>query len=672
MELKTNAFRARFAPEANNFVSLVNLATGDDYIKAAPRGPLVELYALADGEKKKLLPGVPGMSAGAGFLEISYTEFGGLPIGMTVRCTAENDRLCIRARMENHSAADVVEVLMPHIGGVYLGEDYADDAIIYPHHAGERTRNPVMGYGVNKKDFWRASSVAFGDIYRREINYCGLASMSWMYYYDAENGLYIGSHDARFPVTGVIAETSGSAEDPWMAFGFRKHYRVRPGESYETGEYILAVTTKDWHYGAQLYRAYIAPYLDFDHNPAFLADECALNQCYNFKPTGNIEHTFRDIPQMYEEGAAWGVRHMFLASWNRTGFDSFYPEYYPDMELGSAMEFRRGLEYVREHGGFSTLYINARIFDVKSDFHKTVGEKMAVRNEKGEPYRETYGPEHFTVNCPSDTLWRDYLLDTAEFCVKAYGCDGIYLDQLASAEPFACYCAEHSHENIGEFNNGYVYVLRELLRRLRKHNPNAYIMTENCGDIYGSYTWGNLTWNGAEYDEYYNVFKYTFPEFVQVNMVNPRGWETEDRDQRLWFYRDMHRAVTLGSVLWMGITTRMRPQDGEYHIYGRKMARFRRELQPLLKEARFLDDAWLAPVPDFCYAACWQLADGRGMVLAANDTGAPCMLTVHGTAADGACTVKAPDGDAPGVRRDGDALLLALQPGQICGVLFDR
>lgn len=65
-----------------------------------------------------------------------------------------------------------------------------------------------MGYGVNKKDFWRASSVAFGDIYRREINYCGLASMSWMYYYDAENGLYIGSHDARFPVTGVIAETA--------------------------------------------------------------------------------------------------------------------------------------------------------------------------------------------------------------------------------------------------------------------------------------------------------------------------------------------------------------------------------------------------------------------------------------------------------------------------------
>ena len=62
------------------------------------------------------------------------------------------------------------------------------------------------------------------------------------------------------------------------------------------------------------------------------------------------------------------------------------------------------------------------------------------------------------------------------------------------------------------------------MRRLRKHNPNAYIMTENCGDIYGSYTWGNLTWNGAAYDEYYNVDNSTFPEFVQENRVNPRGW----------------------------------------------------------------------------------------------------------------------------------------------------
>lgn len=197
-------------------------------------------------------------------------------------------------------------------------------------------------------------------------------------------------------------------------------------------------------------------------------------------------------------------------------------------------------------------------------------------------------------------------------------------------------------------------------------------MTENCGDIYGSYTWGNLTWNGAEYDEYYNVFKYTFPEFVQVNMVNPRGWETEDRDQRLWFYRDMHRAVTLGSVLWMGITTACVRRTANIISMAGRWRGSAGNCSRCSRKRAF----WMTPGWRLCRTSAMRpagsLRTGAGMVLAANDTGAPCMLTVHGTAADGACTVKAPDGDAPGVRRDGDALLLALQPGQICGVLFDR
>ncbi len=671
MKLETSAFRAEFDPQANNFTSLVNLATGDDYIKAPPRDPLVTLFALDGRQKTELRPGPVREEAVPGGLALHYEQFGGRPVRVKVECLAQGDRLTIRAKIQNESESPIVETLMPHLGGICLGATHTDDAIIYPHHAGERTVNPVAGYGVNKKDFWRASSVAFEDIYRREINYCGLASMSWMYYYDPENGLYFGSHDPRFPVTGVIAETSGSAADPWMGFGFRKHWRIGPGECWETGDYVLAVTTRDWHYGAELYRAYIAPHLDFDHTPAFLQDECALNQCYNFKRGGKIEHDFKDIPAMYEAGAAWGVRHMFLAGWNRTGFDSFYPEYYPDMELGSAMELRRGLEYVRGQGGFSTLYINARIFDTKSDFHHTMGERMALRNEKGEPVRETYGPEHFTVNCPSDALWREYLIDTAEFCALGYGCDGVYLDQLASAEPLACYNPEHSHGNIGEFNNGNAYVLKELLRRLQARNPNAYLMTENCGDIYGSYTWGNLTWNGAEYDEYYTVFKYTFPEFVQVNMVNPRGWETEDRDQRLWFYRDMHRAILLGSVLWMGITTRMRPQDGEYHTYARRALSFRQALAPLLRGARFADDAWLEECPAGCSATCWELADGRRMVLASRDERAQGgTLRLRLPAAAGKAECFDVDRAAWPVRCTGELAELELEPQGLRCALF--
>ena len=143
---------------------------------------------------------------------------------------------------------------------------------------------------------------------------------------------YIGSHDGRFPVTGVIAETSGDESKPWMGFAFRKHERIRPGAHWNTGIYCVTVSCRDWHYGAEIYREYIDPLLEIQPEPAFLQDEAALHQCYNFKHSGKITRRFADIPAVYEKGAEWGVRHMFMASWNRTGFDSSYPEYYPDME----------------------------------------------------------------------------------------------------------------------------------------------------------------------------------------------------------------------------------------------------------------------------------------------------------------------------------------------------
>ncbi len=625
MLLKGTGFVADFDKEINNFRSLKNTSTGDDYVKSRPSAPMFSMVGLKNGTKDRvdLLPGLPDILGDEKRLVIQYTAFSGYDIQVELVAEACEDRILISGKIINQDRnVDVVEILCPHISGIYLGDDFSDDSIIYPHHAGERTPNPIREYALEKtQDFWRAGSVRRGDVFAREINYCGLASMSWMYYYDRENGFYIGSHDPRFPVTGIIAEC-GAEQVPFMGFDFRKHHRIGYGESYPIGEYVLAISNQDWHYGAGLYRSYIGKYLDFDHTPEFLKNEYALNQCYNFKRSGVIENRFRDIPRMYEAGEKWGVRHMFIASWNRTGFDSFYPEYYPDMELGSAMEFRRGLESIREHGGFSTLYINARIFDVKSDFHRLVGEKMAIRNENGDMLYETYGPERFTVSCPSDALWRDYLLDTAEFTVKAYGADGIYLDQLASAEPFACYCKEHTHADIGDFNNGYLYVLKELWKRLTKDNPDAYIMTENCGDIYGSYTWGNLTWNETEYDEYFNVFKYTFPEFVQVNMVNPRASKKEEPERMNWFLKDMQRAILLGNILWMGITSRLTENTGRYHTYAKQALAFRKEIQPLIKDAKFLDHEFIVEMTEKCDATAWELPDGRNLFLCGNHSGA--------------------------------------------------
>ncbi len=623
-----------FDSKAMNFSAIERIGA-ENIVQGMPKVPLAHLVGFVDGTWMELRPDAAVVTGEAEGLRIVFGPFGGRKVSLELSVKVRDDRVLMEGQLRNRDeGCEICELVAPHLTGIVLGGDPSDDVFLYPHHAGERTVNPVDEYPTERyQNFWRAGSVRVDGVWRREINYCGLASMSWMYLHDAATGLYIGSHDAAYPVTGLIAESMRPACGA-MGFAFRKHRRVACGQDCVVGEYVLALSEKDWHYGAKIYREYLLPHLHMDATPDFLLDEYALNECYEFKRGDGvvdgkrqrkIDNRFADIPRLFEMGQGWGVRHFFMASWNRTGFDSYYPEYYPDMELGSAMEFARGLSYIREHGGFSTLYINARIFDVESDYHATLGERMAIRKPDGEPYREVYGPAHFTVNCPSDKLWRDYLLDMAEFTVRAYGPDGIYLDQLASAEPFACHAAGHSHEDIGEFNQGYLYILENLLFRLRKQNPNAYIMTENCGDIYGCYTWGNLTWNGTHYDEHYAMFKYTFPEFVQVNMVDPRGWVGDLEEKKAWFYKDLERAILLGSVMWIGHTIRFAlkgyPEEyvAEIQTYGKKALAFRARTQPFIRIAAFLNEAYVRETGGGAKATCWQLPNGRVMLLCGNN-----------------------------------------------------
>lgn len=600
--------------------SLVNLNTGTDIVAVAPVKPLFGFVILDASkgvpERRTVYPvcGAECLSYDGHTLVLRYDGIGEEMLDISCVLTIEaTDEVAIRLRVENAQPQSVVEILCPMVDGIAMG-GHSDDYILYPHHAGERTQNPVEEYASERvRGFWRAQSRPVDGYYVREINYCGLASMTWMFYGDAGDGVYVASHDERFPLTGVIAGT-GWPERPAMCLGYRKHHRIGNGDSWDSGSYVLRLGNGDWHWGAARYRDWIGPMLAFDTNPAFLKEEYALNQCYNFKKDGKIQHHFADIPAMFEKGMQYGVSHMFIASWNRKGFDCNYPEYYPDMELGTAMDIRRGIDAVNRRGGFATFYINARLFDLDSDFFEPVGREMAIKDETGEILTEQYGPVRFSLNCPADERWQKQLIDTAVFSAKAYGLRGVYLDQLGSAEPFACYDPTHSHGDIGGYNQGYIRILSEIKGQMQRDNPDAFLMTENCGDIYGPYTWGNLTWNGAAYDEYYNMFKYTFPEYVQVNMINPRRW-IEDRDERdRWFVQDIVRAVLLGSILWVGFTSWFEDDpEGEAAI--RRVLAFRKAINPMIAQGRYDDDCGVTMHTEGAKASVWAHPQGRLLLM---------------------------------------------------------
>lgn len=620
-----------FDEESLCIISLGNKATGDEHVKKPVPTPLCLLACLREGEATRhefvphRLNQVTVRPEGSGqAMEIIFDGVSDgervLPIALraTIELAAGQAETLWTLEVQNRAEGwQVVEVLFPYLRGLYLGERWQDDILIYPHHAGERTPAPIREYASQRYlHFWRAQTHREGDLYWREINYCGLASMMWLYYYDPANGLYLASYDDDFLLTGLRVETGGPA-DPWIGFGLRKHHRIGPGEAWRSHRYALALTQEDWHWGAKRYRAWFLSRVTPQENPALLRDEFSLNQCYQFKRQGGVIYNrFAQIPKLYEDGQReFKARHIFIASWNRSGFDWDYPEYHPDMELGTPVDLADACGKVRSRGGLVTFYINARIFDTESDYHSTLGRRWAIKAPDGGLHIEQYGPRKFSVCCPADEGWRKWVADIATWMVQAYGATGIYLDQLGSAEPFACYDGAHTHGDIGDFNRGYVRLLRELRARLQELNPNSFLMIENCGDIYGAYVWGSLTWNGERYDEFFNLFKYTFPEYVQVNMVNPRPELGEEAFGR--FQQDMERAMLLGSIFWLGLD-KFADGDERAHSYMQRAVAMRAELQPMLGQATYLDDEGIHAVTEGVRASHWLLPEGGHLYILAN------------------------------------------------------
>jgi len=622
-----------FDDEKSNIISLKNTLTWDNYLKKPFYNSLFKIFCLSQkiNLKEEFLPGdieeIKIMEdTGSQKLVISFKnilskskkDHVDIKVKITIEILKDDWETLWYIHIDNRSSKyKVVEILFPYIKGIYLGDNWEDDYIIFPHHAGEKTKNPVKEYTSERfKNFWRAQTLQEDNLFYREINYCGLASMDWMYYYDFENGFYISSYDDKFLVTGLRVETGGP-KDPWMGFSFRKYKLISPDEKWHSSPYAIAITNKDWHWGAKRYRRWIDKFIKIQENPSYLKDEYELNQCYNFKRDGVIYNRFENIPSMFKEGQKFfGMKHMFIASWNRMGFDQNYPEYHPDMELGTPWELYQGCSYVNKNGGFVTFYINSRLFHIESDFFETLGKKWAIKNEGKEMIFEQYGPHKFVVNCPSNRDWQKFLIDMACWLVKSYGIKGVYLDQLGSAEPFPCYDESHSHQEIGEFNQGYLKVLEEIITKIREINPDTFLIIENCGDIYSGYVWGNLTWNGDPYDEFFNLFKYTFPEYTQIHMVNPkRDLQGRERTERL--YRDIARAILLGAVFWLGMD-KVKENDNDLIIFLKKAVLFRKKINSFIKEGIYVDDEDLLTVPERIDIAHWKLNNRQDLFIISN------------------------------------------------------
>ena len=147
MEIRTSSFSAVFDTEKNNFTSLCNLATGDEYIKSAPRFPIISVFVWEDGARKELWPEKGAVRRIQEGLVVEYPAFGGRSVRAMLELKADGDRLTVSGQLENGGDADIIEVLLPRLTGIVLGPSHADDVLLY------RSKTPCDATGR-----WRMGS----------------------------------------------------------------------------------------------------------------------------------------------------------------------------------------------------------------------------------------------------------------------------------------------------------------------------------------------------------------------------------------------------------------------------------------------------------------------------------------------------------------------------------
>jgi hypothetical protein len=245
------------------------------------------------------------------------------------------------------------------------------------------------------------------------------------------------------------------------------------------------------------------------------------------------------VPQLADFAAYLGTPvavHWY--NWHQIPFDNDYPHYFP-----TPPGFAEAVAKVQSQGIQVMPYINGRLWDTRDkgleDFEFTKVARPAVsKNEKGEPYTETYGsketdgsPVRLGVMCPSTELWQKKVRQIVLRLYGECGVKGVYIDQVAAAAPTLCFDTSHGHPLGGGhwWTEGYW----KLLDAIRQEKPADRMMTTECnGEPYIRCFDGYLTWHW-QYDGQVPAFAAVYGGAIQMFGRSYGGGPTRDLALRM-------------------------------------------------------------------------------------------------------------------------------------------
>jgi len=649
IEIGNNKLQIRIDKSSGRLIGIKNKVTKDEYVKNAPRNSGMPFAILCRGNGSSDLwfdardqrvsdVKIEKLSNGCRVVKIFYqnllkgVEKYDIELKYSIRVFPQNEESLWQIEIVNNDKkVSVLEVVFPSIYGIYLGKTYEDDVLVFPLSAGIRVRNPVSEFV--KSPVIRRFTCAFhgtphsfiergvptrkieNGIHVLEGLYCGGTSMMWFDYYDMDQGLYMASYDRDFLVTCLHVETPGPT-DPRVDFYIKKYVFIPYEEKWSSYPYSVGVHSGDWHWGADRYRKWAKTVLKNPEVPRWFKENDALIAHYDLKYASSykgkerIGHRYEDLPKLYKEANKEGIDHLFIGGWYRGGHDGCCPEYFPDLELGSPIDFRNSIKKITEMNGHVTFYTNARLFNLHCGYFERLGRTWAAKDANGNIYKESYGVEKFAVMCSGCSEWKKLMHDYAMWLVEVIGATGVYFDQIGAASPKVCYDFNHEHgPHPSLWNSSYADMLKEINEDFKRKGLDVITMIEGCGDIYGPYVTAHLiSFLGSWV--FPSLFRYTFPEYMLVAMANLYAIEKDlnfDLDK-------LHMEFIHGMYFWIWDpfpNENFFIENKDWWEHFKKILKLRETARPFITNGKFKDNIGVEVSDDTVQAKLFELKNEK-------------------------------------------------------------
>jgi hypothetical protein len=603
-QLVGGPLRLTLCRQTGALAGIENLATGEVYAPVGQRQPLFSLELLsADG---RAFEKVAFDEAKLSDLQLSDDEaradfeVGELGARVTANVALAPDGAAhFTATVRNDSNRTITAFELPVVFGVCPAADPKALTLVDPYTCARIVRDALSSSGC-------------------QATHPGRACMGWLDLSGEQGGIYLATHDPSATGTRLMALP---APGPSFDASLTKEIVVKPGETWECPEAVLAVHEGDWHASADRYREWARSWMKPPDLPEWIrrADGWVLMGVQNGIPFWRIPDIYRAAEWMgidYLHVQGEGIDNMwFDEEGNRHSHALSY--LYPSPRFGTPDDLKAAVRTIHDRGGHVMFYFLYERWTPSHSISDNFG--TGTRADVPAPYLppgldfyydnalvERPGTEPPTehpfmahrIMCLGSPGWQEWMRHWAiDVYAKEYGADGFYWDVMGRNGPFRCFNERHGHAGQNEWAAGSAKVLETVTREGRAINPDYAAAIEGCSDILGEWNGFHLMSGGTRNP---NVFRYTFPEYLCVDGFSNTSWELTHPQKA--------RRVLL---------------DGErFDIHGydqrvKKLINLRKRIKPFIDwPAVFKDTIGLTVSDDRIQARAFWRHDGRNSAIA--------------------------------------------------------